>query len=376
MKNKKILQLILILGLLPFLLSANKVVHAPGSVASLEAGWDWAHKSAAGSKGFYVGYMIQRLMNENSHIGSWSSDSEYKTTLYEIITGKKVKKDVDEKSVAELAKEILEQKKGKKGAGEKVLKDVAFLFRFSGDHRGKYDCQTIKMSNLEAYVELEQGTIYWLGRVEQKESLNFLDKFFNKSGSDEVRKKIVSAVGIHGAGPDAYSFLKKVITGNYPDKIRKNAVFWIGEHETAQCVNFLLDRARRDNSTDVKEQAVFSLYRIDLEAADDGLIALARKDKDPGVRKKAIFWLGQKACDMSAEVLGGIVKDDPNTDIQKQAVFALSQLSKGSGIPELIKIAKTHKNMKVRKQAIFWLGQSGDPRGLDTIVEILKSRKK
>ena len=376
MKNKKLFYAIIFLGLLPLLLTANTVVKAPGSLTSLEAGWDWAIKQAGSGKGFYIGYSIQRLMGEHSCIGSRYSDSEYEITLHEMITGEKIKREGREKSAAEYAKEVLAQRKTKRGSGKKVLKDVALLFRYSGKHKGKYDIQAIDMTNLKQYVKLEPGTLYWLGRTDKKQSLDFLDRFFSKAGSDVVKKKIVAAVGIHGSEPAAFVFLKDVIYGNYPEKIRKNAVFWIGEHETGKTVNLLLDRARKDDSTEVREHAVFSLYRIDLPEADNGLIALAKNDKDRKVRKKAIFWLGQKACALSEKVLGGIVKDDADTEIRKQAVFALSQLAGGSGIPELIKIAKTHKNLTVRKQAIFWLGESGDPRALKTIIDILNRAKK
>jgi hypothetical protein len=376
MKNKTFSRFIIFLGFLPLFLTANTVVKAPGSLKSLDAGWDWAIKQAGSGSGFYVAYTIRRLMGEHSYMGSRCSDSESYTTLYEIVTGEKIKRARNEKSTAELAKEMLEQKKTTSSPGKKVLKDVAFLFRYSGAHKGKFDCQAVKMSNLKQYVELEAGTIYWLGRAEQKESLLFLDKFFTKTGSDKTRGKIVTAVGMHGADPAAFAFLKKTIYGNYPDKIRKDAIFWIGEHKTVKTLTLLLDRVRKDSSQEVKEQAVFSIYRIDLTEADNALIDLAKKETDRKVRKKAIFWLGQKACALSGKVLGGIVKDDPDTEIQKQAVFALSQLPKGSGIPELIKISKNHKKMAVRKQAIFWLGESGDPRALDTIIEILKTGKK
>ena len=375
MKNNKRIHLIFLIGLLPIFISANTVVKSPASLKSLEAGWEWAVKNAGHGKAFYIGYTFQRLMNENSHIGSWNSETSHKITLYEMITGKKAEIKRNEKSVSELAKEILERKKTKKTPGKKVLKDVALLFRFSGDYKNRYDCQTVKLTHLKVHVALEKGTVYWLDRFEKKESLNFLYTFFDKTGSDSMKKKIVAAVGMHGAEAGAFSFFKKVITGSYAHKIRKDAIFWVGEHETSQCVKFLFDLTSREKSSDLKEHAVFSLYRIDLDEADNVLVSLARKSKDRGVRKKAIFWLGQKASDRSAKVLSGIVKDDPDCEIQKQAVFALSQLSKGKGIQQLITIAKTHRNLNVRKQAIFWLGQSDDPKALDTIIDILKIGK-
>ena len=98
---------------------------------------------------------------------------------------------------------------------------------------------------------------------------------------------------------------------------------------------------------------------------------LARTDSSRKVRKQAIFWLGQRAGKKAVAALTDVVENDPDTDIKKRAVFALSQLPDDKGVPLLMKVARTHRNPAVRKQAMFWLGQSGDPRALDFFEEVL-----
>lgn len=368
----------------PFIRAQSiKVTHAPQSLASLDARWAWADKTTNELKGktdSYIGYSIQRMMGEHSHIGSWSDEHTGKKTLYEIVYGKEPptsKSSLWKKSVSELARMVLEDTKKHKKPEKKVLKEVAVLFRFSSQKKPPLDLQDIKVCNLDMWVEFNNCPLYWLGKAENKESINLLERIYNKTiktASTSVKKRIVMAVGIHDDSTvlQAIAFLEKVLKSKEPDKIREQAAFWLGQQQHVKAVNILLDTARNDSSKNVRKKAVFGLYLINLDEADDALIKLAKHGKEREVRKKAIFWLGQKAVKRTAEVLTDVVNEDKDVELQKAAVFALSQLPNQDGVPQLIKIAKTHKSLTIRKKAIFWLSQSEDPRALDTIVEIVE----
>lgn len=387
MENKNILIFLVVLCiwvLSPFTQAQSvKVSHAPQSLTSLDARWAWAVKTTNELKGktdFYVGYSIQRMMGEHSHIGSWSDEHTDKKTLYEIVYGKvspTSKSSLWKKSVSELARMVLEDTQKHKKPEKKVLKEVAVLFRFSSQKNSLADLQDIKVSNLDLWVELNNCPLFWLGKAGNKESINLLEQIFNethKTASTKLKERIVMAVGIHddSTALQAIGFLEKVLTSKEPDKVRQQAAFWLGQQQHVKAVNILLDTSRNDPSQKVRKKAVFGLYLINLKEADDALIQLAKHGKEREVRKKAIFWLGQKAVKRTAEVLTDVVNEDKDVEIQKTAVFALSQLPNSDGVPQLIKIAKNHKSLAIRKKAIFWLSQSEDPRALDTIIEIVE----
>jgi HEAT repeat protein len=106
------------------------------------------------------------------------------------------------------------------------------------------------------------------------------------------------------------------------------------------------------------------------------LVRLAKKEKDPKIRKEAIFWLGQKASEESIKTLRDVVNDtDEDTKVKGSAVFAISQLPSEKSVPMLIDIARKNKNPKVQKQAIFWLGQKDDEAALKFFEEILLKKK-
>ncbi len=352
MKNKYLIFLLLLMWGLSQLVTAQPVTHAPASIKSLESSFDWALRTAdqtAAKKGFYVGYLIEREKSKDGRICMGKHEGKKETrTLYDILYDRK--------------------------AGEKqpeiLSRQFAILFRFDFRPEDRFDFQKIKLSNLDTPVDLDDVPLFWLGKMKTEESIGFLETCFKRIDSTKNREKIVTAVGIHGRSPGIFGFLKKVLAGDFADKIRESAAFWIGQQQTPEAANVLLHTVTNDKSSKVRENAVFGLYLVNCQEADDALVRIATKGKEKRTRKKAIFWLGQKAVKRTAELLGGIIDDDPDSDIQKAAVFALSQHPEG--LDRLIKIATTHRSLKVRKQAIFWLGQSDDPRALETILGILK----
>jgi HEAT repeat protein len=147
-------------------------------------------------------------------------------------------------------------------------------------------------------------------------------------------------------------------------EVRESAVFWSGQQNSQDALNFLIATADNDPSKQIREEAVFAISQINL----------AKNGKDQEVQEEAIFWLGQKASKQAEIALEDFAYNHEDYELQKSAVFALSQLSGDAGVPKLIQIAKTHPFPKIRKEAIFWLSQSDDPRALDTLVEIVQQR--
>jgi hypothetical protein len=119
------------------------------------------------------------------------------------------------------------------------------------------------------------------------------------------------------------------------------------------------------------EQAVFAISQHAGMQATDMLIDAAKNNKSTHLREQALFWLAQRAGAKSAAAIVDSITNDPDTGVKKKAVFALSQLPGDEGVPKLIEVARTQRNPEVRKQAFFWLGQSHDERALRYIEDVL-----
>jgi uncharacterized low-complexity protein len=90
------------------------------------------------------------------------------------------------------------------------------------------------------------------------------------------------------------------------------------------------------------------------------------------VRRQAVFWLGEAAGEAAVKDLTDIVGDDSlDQDVREQAVFALSQQPRDVGVPALIEIARSNRDPRVRRRAFFWLGQTNDPRAVALFEEVL-----
>ncbi|MFQ5568106.1 MAG: HEAT repeat domain-containing protein [Rhodothermales bacterium] len=349
-----------VLVLCPARLQAQDVIRHPDASEVLGQKWAWAEEQAGQhdfQRGYWIGYSIERLMGEQSYIGSWSSRKR-RMTLHELLYG--------EKAEFEPGRGRAYYRDGE--PDRKVLKEVALLFEF---RQGTSEPHNVRVTNLAGHVDLERHPLIWLGAAEDDESLDLVQQQYDRARSEDAREELVMAVAIHDETERVVAMLEDILTGNDGTDVRESAAFWLGQQDDSRALDLLIRTARDDRSEDVREQAVFGISQMDLAAATEALIDLARNARGE-VRKNAIFWLGQKASERAVEALGEMVEEDADTEVQKQAVFALSQQSDDRGVPMLIEIAKTHPKAAVRKQAIFWLGQSNDPRALEAIIELAR----
>jgi len=243
---------------------------------------------------------------------------------------------------------------------------ILLLHRLSGTGSDVVD---VHMINLEDGHVFEKTPVYWMGEAETSDSLDCLTSVFEGSG-ERLRDRLVFLIGSH-SDPRAGEFLFRTALGESSFKVRKSAVFWIGNLRNQQSLPFLQDIYKEARDSGLREQVVFALHICDDERAPAEMLGIARGADSRKVRKSAIFWLGQKVSEESIGFLREVVDSDENDDLKDAAVFAISQLPRERSVPLLIDIARTNRSAAARKKAIFWLGQTGSPEALDFFEEIL-----
>jgi HEAT repeat protein len=325
---------------------------------SIEKRFEWARKEFDKSeKGdfYFTGYRF--LCRDKIHMGDdWKTDEPYKVT----VKGEKIK--VRTQTLRTEHGESYENEKGSAPAG------LLFLHKVSED--GKDKIIDLNILDLDRPYEFERTRMYWLGNVDNSESLKFLEDRLEKS-SGNIQGSFVFALYIHDH-PKVCDKLYGIARGEYSRSVRKNAIFWLGNLKDDKSFNLLKKILKEEKSSPLREQVVFALYLNDTDKAVEELIHIAKNDESRKVRKNAVFWLGQKASKECVSALKEMVDGpDEETNLKNSAVFAISQLPKDKAVPMLIDIARTNKNPKVRKQAIFWLGQTGDDKALKFFEDIL-----
>ena len=187
------------------------VSHHPDPSASLRKRWDWAEDQTSQGKylkGYWIGYSIEKLMHRNSFTGCWSDDWRDRISLSEILYGEKVEDPDAGLSKAEAIKkavrDALDEIAGRDEPEEKVLKEVALLFQYTGRHALK----EMRFSNVSLHVDLESLPVLWLGKAEHSESIGLLTRRYKSATNLDTKEHMISAVGMHPPNKDAFEFLK------------------------------------------------------------------------------------------------------------------------------------------------------------------------
>jgi len=370
----------------PTNLVCQNILYHPRPDDSLSGRWDWAVKEANQKgirNGFWIGYSIMCLMEEDSYIcmtekysmsGSFSHHVFLKgEALEKILYGKEASVSLsEEEQLKRVAKDALGELEGRKRSRKKVWKEVAVLSKFKAGNSKIPD--TINYGNITIPFDLHGNPLLWLDKAKDRESVSFLQSLYAEKVGEILKKKVLSTIGIHSDSDIVVPVLEKVLTGSEPDSLRARAASELGDHDTEHVVELLSGTVRNDCSYEVRKKALYGLEDIDLPGATDALIEIARNANNTKLRQKAISCLGDKASRKAVIALEDFVYDDDDTEVQKRALYALEDLPNGEGIPYLIKIANSHPKSYIRKRAIYCLGDSSDPRALEALIKILKKK--
>jgi HEAT repeat protein len=248
-------------------------------------------------------------------------------------------------------------------------RQLVVLFRLEGKQVGK-----IRVASMDCTLDAGGLPFVWLTGVKPAESIALLAGYvrgpqFDEHG-DHVGNGALTAIAMHG-DPAADLTMENLVAPDQPEKLRKQASFWMGAARGKAGFIALQKMAKSDPSTEVRGHVAFALSVSHEAGAVDEMIRMAHDDTSSHVRGQALFWLAQKAGNKAVGAITGAIENDPDTEVKKKAVFALSQLPKDEGVPKLIEVAQTNHNPAVRKQAMFWLGQSNDPRALQFFEKVL-----
>ena len=156
-----------------------------------------------------------------------------------------------------------------------------------------------------------------------------------------------------------------------PEDLQKQAIFYIGQRESAENAAFLRGLYGRLKSPAAKERVLFSVSQMRGEASGRWLLDIAVNSQEPiELRKKALFWAGQQnAADLTT--IAGLYDKMPDREMKEQLIFVYSQRREPAAVDKLLEIAQKETDRDLRKKALFWLGQSNDPRVMKFLEDII-----
>lgn len=147
----------------------------------------------------------------------------------------------------------------------------------------------------------------------------------------------------------------------------------LGRVAVEDAAAFLLSVARGGESDVAEEAIHAVVLADSVEVWPALLELARDRERPGRVRKSALFWLGQEtAAAVTSNLVAAAVVEDDVQDVRDAAVFALSRRPDAESVPALMELATSAPVPATRRSALFWLAQSEDPRVPDFFARLLR----
>ncbi|HET6976716.1 MAG TPA: HEAT repeat domain-containing protein [Pyrinomonadaceae bacterium] len=263
----------------------------------------------------------------------------------------------------------------------------------------------MEVFNLERKREYSGYPVYWMGRANNEESLNYLRALAAAAPLDMLSERAVLGIALHDDARVA-GMLKNFVTSSPNQRIRSSSVYWLG-HVGGEST-FLATLVRNETEDQKIRRAAAhaigrshdrgmiptlqSLYdtvkdaeirRSVINAAGDAvdeqpawafLLGISRNDADWESRRTAVRQLGDFKRDDAAEELMKIYNNDTNVEVKRAALRSLSDTKNPRGQARLLEIARTETNPELRKSAIRVLSDRGEA-AIDDLLKLFDSEQ-
>ena len=170
------------------------------------------------------------------------------------------------------------------------------------DDRARATLRTLASSDTLAR-KLREQAIFALGFLDgHGGNGSFLRSLYSRLDDTHLKDKVIQGVAQSDDDADQRWLVDRVVDANESVELRKQALFWRGQKNSAPLGDLLALYPRLD-SRELREHYVFVLSQRQESAAVDRLIDLARNDADREIRAKATFWLGQSRDPRAAKYI-------------------------------------------------------------------------
>ena len=230
----------------------------------------------------------------------------------------------------------------------------------------------MEVYNLERKREYSGYPVYWLGRANNEESLNYLRAIAAATPLDRLSERAVLGIALHDDARVA-GMLKNFVSNSPNQRIRSSAIYWLGQVGGEQ--TFLAGLVRNDaEEIKLRRSAAHAIGQSRERGMISTLQGLYETVKDTEVRRSVISAAGHGIEEQPAfTFLLGVAKNDPDWESRRTAVRELGHFKTETAADELMKIFKNDSNNDVKKAALRSLGETKNPRGQVSLFEIARA---
>jgi HEAT repeat protein len=270
---------------------------------------------------------------------------------------------------AESAVPIIKQVLQKRDECSVALREKA-VFLLSQKRSSETETLLLDVLNNDPSRSVREQAVFWMGQVRTDRAVAALEEIATSSPDMELRAKAIHPLHEHGS-PRAAAVLRRLAeSAQTPEKVREQAIFWIGQRESQENADFLRSLFARINDDDLRKKILFSLSQMGGYGNDRWLLAIALDEANSSdLRGHALFTAGQAGIAGSELVTVYNRLSDP--EVKEKLIWVMSESGDRAATDKLIEIARKDPDREMRKKALFWLGQKNDPRVRQLLVEIL-----
>src|SRR5215204_1198000 len=230
----------------------------------------------------------------------------------------------------------------------------------------------MEVFNLERKREYSGYPVYWLGRANNEESLNYLRALAAAAPLDSLSERAVVGIAVHDDARVG-GMLKTFFNTSQNPRIRSHAVYWLGQVSGEQA--FLVGLVR--NEAEEKKIRRSAAYAIG-QSHDRGTMAtiqsLYENVKDVELRQSIIGAAGSSDEEQLAfPFLLNIAKSDTEWELRRSAVRQLGHFKREDAVDELIKLYNNDTNLEIKRTALRSLAETKSPRAQARLMEVAKT---
>ena len=258
----------------------------------------------------------------------------------------------------------------------------------------------MEVYNLERKREYSGYPVYWLGRANNEESLNYLRAIAAATPLDMLSERAVLGIALHDDSRVG-GMLKTFISSSPNQRIRSSSVYWLGQvgGEHAFLATLVRNDAEdkkirrsaahaigqsRDRGTISTLQGLYETVKdvevrrsvisaagnsVDEQPAFAFLLGIAKNDADPESRRSAVRQLGHFQRDDTVDEVMKIYTGDANIEVKRSALRALAETKNARAQSRLMEIARTDTTPELRKTAIRVMGERGEG-AIDDLIKL------
>ena len=230
----------------------------------------------------------------------------------------------------------------------------------------------MEIYNLERKREYSGYPVYWLGRANNEESLNYLRALAAAAPLDMLSERAVLGIALHDDARVG-GMLKSFVGSSPNQRIRTSSVYWLGQVGGETTFLATLVRSETEDKK-IRRSAAHAIGESRERGTIPTLQSLYQEVKDPEIRRSVISAAGNSRDEQPAwTFLLGIAKNDVDWESRRTAVRRLGEFKRDDAADEIMKIYSNEANLDVKRAALRSLAETKNPRAQARLMEIART---